>query len=407
LNELFRRVLVLIPTLNVGGAETDLLRVLPGLDRSRFKIMVWPFLEGGRLAPQFEMAGLPLVPPLGLARRKSVSASLTGSNFMAASWWRKLQGFPTASWNVIQSAMQVARFVRENQVDVIHAILPSAYLLASIAKPLAGSPRLIVGRMSQNFYHREQPLFGWIERKFLHRFPEIIVGNSQIILDELGQEGVSPARLKLIYNGIEVGNYSGQQRSIARRNLGLSDRCLAMTVIANLFAYKGHTDLLQALAAVDQKLKHEWILIICGRDVDDNQRQLMDLAMRLGLSDRIRFLGERHDIPLILAAADIHISASRTEGFPNNILEAMAAGLPVISTSVGGVVEQIENEQTGLLVQPQDSGALAGAIVRLASDANLRARLGEAAKERAVRLFPLKTAIEAYEDLYTVVTSRN
>jgi glycosyltransferase involved in cell wall biosynthesis len=400
-------VLILIPTLDVGGAESDLLRILPRLDRSRFRILVWPFLSHGSLALQFDAAGLTLMPPLGIGGKtnQSLSASLSGNNFLTSSRWQQLWRLPLASWNAIRSATRIARVARDNNVDVIHAVLPHAYLVASIAALMAG-PALVMSRLSQNFYHRDKPLFGWIERNLLHRLPEIVVGNSQRIIDELKNERIPPSRLKLIHNGIDVEKIGAPHRSVARRELCLSDSCLVLTVVANLFPHKGHVDLMQALATVNVHLPGNWVVLACGRDIQGSRGSLIEFARKLGISCRIRFLGERHDIPTILAAADIHVSASHTESFPNNILEAMSAGVSIIATDVGGVAEQIDSGRSGLLVQPRNPAALAEAILKLARDPHLRAQLGSAAKERAIRLFPLEKTIAAFEEVYIAAAAR-
>ena len=143
-----------------------------------------------------------------------------------------------------------------------------------------------------------------------------------------------------------------------------------------------------------------------GRDIDGNLDRMRTLSIELGLADHIRFLGERNDVVKILRAADIHLSASHTEGLPNNVLEAMGASLPVIATAVGGVPEIVIDGQTGLLVPPRDPEAMARALLSLALDPDGRKRMGEAGRNLAVSTFPIERSVDAFEDVYAEIARR-
>jgi len=192
-------------------------------------------------------------------------------------------------------------------------------------------------------------------------------------------------------------------RGKGRAQLGLSHSALVLTSVANLFPYKGHADLLEALHLLKDRLPEEWTLLVAGRDIDGNLARLRSLVEDLTLAQHVRFLGMRRDIPAILSAADIHISASHYEGFPNNVLEAMCAGLPVVATAVGGVPEQVVDEGTGLLVPPREPAALARAVLTLAEDPSRREALGTAGRERVAREFALRRSVTALEQAYASV----
>jgi len=121
----------------------------------------------------------------------------------------------------------------------------------------------------------------------------------------------------------------------------------------------------------------------------------------LGLSRRVHFLGERDDVPTILRALDIFVLPSLGEGMSNTILEAMATGLPVVATRVGGNPELVRHEITGLLVEPQSADSLVGAISRYVQDPSLRAAHGSAARDRAESDFGLPRMLATYDDLYS------
>src|SRR5262249_47787203 len=150
-------------------------------------------------------------------------------------------------------------------------------------------------------------------------------------------------KLKLIYNGIDASAIEALMLPAgeARRRLAISPGALVFTSVANLFTYKGHEDLLHALGHLRDRLSQDWVLLVVGRDVEGNLAKLRRLSEQLGLRRHVFFLGQRLDVPAVLSAANVHISASHQEGFPNNILEAMCAALPVVATNVGGVAELI------------------------------------------------------------------
>ena len=122
---------------------------------------------------------------------------------------------------------------------------------------------------------------------------------------------------------------------------------------------------------------------------------------RLGIGDRVHLLGERRDVPELLARADVFVLSSASEGMPVSVLEAMAAGLPVVGSKVGGIPELVVDGETGLLVEPGDPDELAAAIGRLAADPELRRQLGEAGRERAQGRFALDTFRRAHVELYS------
>ncbi len=123
-------------------------------------------------------------------------------------------------------------------------------------------------------------------------------------------------------------------------------------------------------------------------------------VVEMGLEGRVLFLGVRNDVPKLLAASDVLVLSSEYEGVPLTVLEAMAAGKPVIATAVGGVPELVEDGVTGILVPPRNPEALAQGILRLAKDADLRQRMGKAAQQWALERFDIARTAREYEALY-------
>ncbi|HZN30585.1 MAG TPA: glycosyltransferase [Xanthobacteraceae bacterium] len=394
------KVLILIPTLDIGGAEMDLVRNLPRIDRSRFKIVVWPFAWRGEMASDLLDAGIEVIGPGPEEQTWPTGAASNGQHGARPSQWRR---FVRAGRDYMRVARLVAAYIRDHDVHILHTILPSAYLIGVLANALAGRRPLMMSRVSLNWYQETSWLWRNIERQLLHRAADLAVGNSRAILRELHTEGISDERTLLIHNGIDLATFAGAMidRQAARSRLDLEPNALVYSIVATLAPYKGYDDLLNALHLVRDRLPRHWTLLAAGRDVDGSAERLNRLAGRLGLSPHVRFLGQRSDIPAILSAADIHVSASHHEGFPNSILEAMCAGLPVVATAVGGVPEQVVDGVTGLLVAPHDPSALAAALHVLAGDANRRAVMGAAARLRVGSHFPIESSVAALQEAYS------
>jgi glycosyltransferase involved in cell wall biosynthesis len=170
-------------------------------------------------------------------------------------------------------------------------------------------------------------------------------------------------------------------------------------MIANLIRYKGHTDLIEGLASVAQKLPPGWRVLCAGRN-EGLQAKLERSVERYGLTENIQFLGERNDVSMLLATADFGILSSYEEGFSNVVLEFMAAALPMIVTNVGGNPEAVHDGETGLVIPARDAGAIGEAVRRLAEDPDLRRRLGEAALRRVRSEFSIEGCVDAHEALY-------
>jgi glycosyltransferase involved in cell wall biosynthesis len=168
-------------------------------------------------------------------------------------------------------------------------------------------------------------------------------------------------------------------------------------MVANFHAYKGHGEVLEAAAALRRDGKR-FALLFVGRECDATgtlRRQVERLEL-----ENVVFAGSRGDIPEMLRLMDVFVSASHEEGLSNSILEAMAAGRAIVTTNVGGSVEQIEDGVTGIVVPPRSPVALAAAVGRLLDDRALRERLGGAAREETVRRFSIPAMLASVESVY-------
>jgi glycosyltransferase involved in cell wall biosynthesis len=282
----------------------------------------------------------------------------------------------------------------------VHFFLPAAYLVGAPLAALAGSPIRVMSRRSLNAYQAVYPFVPAVERA-LHRTMTAVLGNSLSVVRELrDQEGVPASKLGLIYNGLDTSRFAQVEPSDqARAALGLPPGDFVMVTVANLIPYKGHADLLAALGRAQSGLPSNWRLLVVGRD-DGIGTELKRLCTELGLGEHVDFLGARNDIPRLLAAADVGLLCSHEEGFSNALLEGMAAGLPMIATDVGGNAEAVIDQENGLIVPAKDPARLADAVLRLANDPPLRARLGAAARARVAQYFSLERCVDGYDALY-------
>jgi glycosyltransferase involved in cell wall biosynthesis len=367
------RVTVVTSRLDVGGTEHHLTRVLPALQRRGVDITLYLMERGGQLESGLAAQGVRIEGP---AR----------SSFLH--WPR--------------ATLQLASFLRHERPNVIHFFLPRPYVYGSLAAELAGHRRRIMSRRSLTHYQTSYPLLGNLER-MLHRRTLGTIGNSTAVVEQLLSETGDRRKVALIHNGIELPEpVAAAERQRIRGALQIPYEALVIATVANLVAYKGHRDLLAALALAKEELPQPWRLVAVGRD-DGVGAALKQQAQALDLSGNISWLGERSDVGRLLAASDVFALPSHQEGFSNALLEAMAASLPVIATAVGGNIDAVSDNDTGLLVHAKDPKGLAAAISRLAKDPMLRRRLGDAARLRVEQRFSLNVCVERYEKLYRAV----
>jgi glycosyltransferase involved in cell wall biosynthesis len=186
-----------------------------------------------------------------------------------------------------------------------------------------------------------------------------------------------PARtVEVIRNGVDVRRFGREPDPEVRAELAGGSRELLVLTTARLDPQKGVDILLRAARDVEGA---RFVVAGEGEERDRLERE----AAALGLGERVRFLGRREDVPALLAAADAFVLPSRFEGTPLALIEAMAAGKPIVASAIPGTDELVTDGETGLLVPPDDAGALAAALRRVVSDAGLRARLAAAARFRA------------------------
>jgi glycosyltransferase involved in cell wall biosynthesis len=209
----------------------------------------------------------------------------------------------------------------------------------------------------------------------------------------------------LIPNGIPTDEYAPDpdKRAQWRQAHSIEPHATVLTHIGRFAVQKNHRLLIEAFAQVRSNAPL-YLLLVGGGELENTVREQV---AQLGLENRVCFLGIRSDVADILRASDVFVLSSRWEGNPMSVMEAMAAGLPVVSTAVGGVPELVREGETGLLVPSEDTGALAQAIQALVDNPARRQAMGAAARQHAVASFDIRHTVRGYEQLYEALLNKN
>lgn len=354
------RVLFVINDLARAGAETQLVELAVRLDPRRFDRRIVLLKERNDFADRLSAAGIPVQP---LRRR---------------GWWDV--GLPWRLW----------RAVRAGRPDVVHSYLFLSNTMTAPIARAAGVPMVILSQRC-SYDATVPPLWRRIGR-WSHRLADRVVVNSRAALEEERRAGAPAHSMAYVPNGVD----SPEGAPPTRGELGLPEGPLVVAV-GQLEEIKGHRYLLDAWPEVARAHPAARLVL-----VGDGPRRaaLEEQARGLGIDGSVLFLGFRPEGRRYAAAADVVVQPSLTEGMPNAVLEAMAAGRAVAATRVGGVPELITDRETGRLVPPADARALAAAIADLLADRAQRLRVSEGARVRARAEFSVDAVRGAFEAIY-------
>ena len=361
--------------------------------------VTWSMLAGGLERVVLDLVGL--APSLGLT--PLVVSLAQGGPFadrlaqMGVPYWvlGKREGLD------FRMIPRVASLLRRQKVDVIHAHNQGAMLYAGLAGLLTGRPMVSTrhGTSRSGEFFRPDPSYRLLSRLMGHlcRYTICVGGDSYNIARRLDK--VPESRLRLIYNGVDTARFTrpAGARERVRDELGLSGDHLVMISVGRLSYEKDQASLLKALDALREELPGLRLVLVGG---GPEMEPLKALSQELDLGSRALILGERDDVPDLLAAADLFVLPSLSEGISIALLEAMAAGLPIVATRVGGNHEVVDDGVTGILTPPASPSDLAQAIRALAADPGQARDMGQAGLMRAEQKFSLAATGRAYARLY-------
>lgn len=293
--------------------------------------------------------------------------------------------------------LALRRLLMSRRYDVVHAHSP---LLAVAARLVVRTVRRSARPMLITTEHNS-----WSSHALVTRFMNAAtwtLDDAHLVVSEDVRDSLWPRsrkiRAEVLIHGTALAAIQGaaSERAAARRGLGVADNEILIGTVANFRSQKGYPDLLTAARMVVDS--HEGVRFVAVGQ-GPQEHDVRALHAGLGLGDRFQLLGYRADVPRILAACDVFVMASRYEGLPVALMEALAAGLPVVATDVAGVREVVRNGAEGALVPSGQPELLANALLAVVSDPECRRRMASAAAERACD-FDIRRTVGRLEELY-------
>ena len=368
------RLLQFVTSFQIGGTERQVVLLGRNLDRQSFDLHLACLNRSGPFRDGVEGLGIPLV------------------------------DYPIPSLHSFEAVRKCARFasyVRRHEIEIVHTYGLYPNLFAIPPARLARAPVIVSSIRDTGEWLT--PMQKRVQR-VVCRLADHVLVNAKAVVGRLVAEGYDAGRITVIENGVDLSRFAGRgDRGALRRELGLAPGTPLVAVICRMHNnlegvdLKGVRFFLEAAAILARRFESVRFLIVG----DGPQRGDMErLAMDLGLQNRVVFTGFRLDIPEILSEISVAVSPSLAEAISNSVVEAMAAGVPVVATRVGGNPEAIEDGQSGIIVPARDAEALARPIARLLEDPALASRMGEAARRRVAERFSMESMINATERVY-------
>ena len=361
-----------VDNLNIGGTELNAVRLAERLDRSRFDLRVVCLQPDGPLAGRYRAAGIPL--------DVFSPGSLVGTNAFREGW--RLRGY-----------------LRHHGIQIFHSHdLYSNWFGCPWAR-LAGT-KVIASRRWLGTKHSGKG--GTALTRLTYRLAHVALANSPRVADYLERvDRVSRSRIAVVPNFLDECAFEpipADQKRALRDEFRLVDGTPTIGVVANLRPVKDHATLVRAIARLSPRWPRIRAIFVGG---GEGRPELERLAAALGVAEHVVFAGPRANSPNLNGLFDVAVLCSKREGLPNSILEAMAAGTPVVATDVGAVADAVIHGETGLLVPASDPERLAAALESLLADPARAGRLGAAGRRRAQAVYSPDAALRALEAVYT------
>jgi glycosyltransferase involved in cell wall biosynthesis len=360
------RIAYVIGELGTGGAEYQLYELVRGLDRTRFAPTVIALSAGGYWA---ERIGALDVPVIELPSRHSME---------------------------IGRLRRLRRHLRDVAPHVLHTVLWSGNAYGRLAAIGLGIPVVITAE--RNVVRRP----GWqrlVERALDGMTDRYLVNSAAIVEELTARGGLAHRKMQVVHNGIDLGAVPpfDPDRAQARAGLGFAPGRRLVAQVGRLEPQKDYPTFLAAAALVAARVPDvDFLVVGDGRLRDELERE----AARLGIGDRVRFTGVRHDVPALLGAVDVLALTSRFEGLPNVVIEAMATGAVAVATDVGGARELVVPDETGAIVPVGRPDVVADAIAGLLGDPARARRMALAARARIEERFSVGAMVRRTTALY-------
>jgi glycosyltransferase involved in cell wall biosynthesis len=362
--------------MSIGGAQRHLVEVLRRLDRRRFApLLCCLSTDRGDAFDLLDEVRALGVPVLDAGLRDTRNA--------------------LASPHTLRQVIRIAAELRRRRVQVVHSYLFHANWFGTLAGRLAGAPVVIVSKRSMDVYPRARERWACrLSNRLAHRVTAVAEAVREHVHRE---EGCPREKVVVIPNGVNADQFGTAASSTAQEVLGAGGDGKVVGTITRLVWKRGHEELLEAAALVAEREPGARLLVVG----DGPLRPTLEQKVKeRGLEGCVRFLGAVPRAARLLPHFDVFVLSSVWEGMSNGLLEAMAAGRPVVATRVGGNPEVVVDGESGLLVPPRDPQAMADAVLRLLREPELACRMGEAARRRVEAEFTLPGMVRRMERLY-------
>lgn len=371
-------VLELVGSFHRGGAEVFVLNLAKHIDKSKFNIIVCSVVRDD----------MSFIDVSEFKNVKLISLSRSAHS-------GRLKGI-----------LELCRIVKKKKVDIIHTHCQSPDFYGRIVGLIMRIPVITTIHSTKGYSKFRENTFGLLTKKYIaisdkcykYMIEEVMIPCTKIIR---------------INNGVDTNLFKRKILNSERylSNFGIiktEDKpSFIITTVANLSTPKGYDYLIESAFEVIHRLKSEFnvYFLFVGDDTSDYSKLIKEKVNSLKISDQIIFTGVRKDIPEIFSISDLYISSSRYEGLSISIIEAMAAGLPIIATDVGSIREMIENEVSGIIIPPEDPKAIAEKVIELVQNPSKRRSLGENARKESLK-FDIRNVATQHEELYGNIINR-
>ncbi len=367
------RVLHMIDGLQVGGAEVVLCQLLRGLQGRHYHVSVC-YSTPGPLQAEVAALGVPLARLPRLAR---VDPLLI---------------------------IGLCRVIRRNQPQIVHTHLFKSDFHGRLAARLCGVP-VVVSTLHARDAWAKQPLLGRLYGATAHFADQLIAVSEEVRQYAITHTRVPAIKICTIENGVEVARFKEKEAAgqALRQQLGIAADTPLVGIVGRLAPQKDHATFLRAAALIFQELPQARFLIVGDGPL---RKTLMAQTSALRMNQAVMFCGMRNDIPAVMAAIDLLVLSSPSEGLPITLLEGMAAARPVVATAVGGIPGVVVEGHTGLLVPPGDPASLARESMRILQEPALGKRMGQAGRARVEAHYSIEAMTHRTAQLYEELLSR-
>jgi glycosyltransferase involved in cell wall biosynthesis len=368
------KIIYLITGLGVGGAERALVELATHLPKDRYEVVVACLQPPGPFSDDLMTSGIPVIDLGGM------------------------QGL-----DYVRSACRLFRLLRKEQAIILHSQLFRADVLAAVVGRFARVPIMVATRQNVNIGGMKKER---VNRLIRHAFDRTIAVSDKVRTVEVQLSHTDPNKVVVIPNCVQVDSFTNineKKVKALRTELGLDSDTPLIGIVARFHKQKGHIYLLEAMTQVLKEVPTFKALLVGDGEL---RSAIEEKARMLNLSNDVIFTGIRHDISEILALIDLFVLPSLWEGLPLSLLEAMAAGKPVIATPVGGVPEIIEDGINGLLVSPRSPNDLAEAIITLLQNPKKAKSMGDAGRKK-VDEYSVEAMVQKTENLYRQLIQEN